>query len=127
MSRLKHYEITGLLYNSDTGNTNILENENDRDFAFATMNKCIKELSDEHNVLAYITLHDVYLTQGDDIISVNQEINNVKPTETGTAIQKLIISINKSLEEKEIYTFVKKLKEQLNKESLLEIENMRDI
>ena len=109
--------ILGILFDIMHKNVNA-------DFAISTMTRCIDKLKEEYDFLKYISLQNVRHTLGDETIVVSKEINNVKPSVAGKALEKLMVEISESLERKKVHFLSESFKERLNKRYLPNIEEM---
>jgi hypothetical protein len=96
----------------------VLEKEINRDYAISTITNCFEALATEYEFFKNVTLLDTRYTLKTEIASVPQDISTAEPTKVGEAIEKLLMAINKSLEEKDIYSFPEKFKKHLSAEYL---------
>ena len=69
-------------------------------------------------------INDINFLQGVETISVMTDINSIETTKVGYALQNIIQEINNSIELKEGFNFVKKLKESLNSQHVFKLEEM---
>lgn len=102
----------------------VLNKEVGRDSAYSILDDFVRRLSVEHEVLKYVKINDIRAVQGVDIVTVDSEINLVESSRVGSAIQKIVQEINVYFEEKNIFSFVDKIK---NVFSIEYIDKLREI
>lgn len=102
----------------------ILDREIGRDYAFTTINEIIKRFSTEYDLLKYVKLNDIRSIQNVDLVSVIPDIDEIEPTDVGTAIQKIVQEVNYLLGEQGGFTFIEKLRNNLNEDYVFKLGEM---
>lgn len=90
-----------------------LERKIGRDATYKVLNDFIMRLRTSNEALKFVKINDIRSIQGIDIVSVDQEINNLDSNIVGPAIQKTIQEINAHYENKG-FSFIELLKEYLS-------------
>lgn len=88
----------------------VLNREVGRDSAYKILHDFVQRLGIEHEVLRYVKINDIRAVQGVDIVTVDSDINLVDGSIVGAAIQKVVQEINVFFEEKNVFSFVDKIK-----------------
>ncbi|UCH72188.1 MAG: hypothetical protein JSW62_01175 [Thermoplasmatales archaeon] len=133
--QIQHMGDRGILHELDTTKSeiikhviktlfDILEKENNRNYAVSFMKNLISKFSAEYDILKYIEISDLSFIQGVDTISVKPDVDAIESDEIGRSIQKIINEINKSLGEKGGFYFVERLKERLGLDRIVKLEEM---
>lgn len=102
----------------------ILDREIGRDYAFSTISEVVKRFRTEYSLLEYVTINDIRSIQNVDLVSVMPNIDELEPTNVGTAIQKIIQEINYLLGEQGGFTFIEKLKNNFNEDYISKLGKM---
>jgi hypothetical protein len=102
----------------------ILDRELGRDFAFTTLNEIVRRFTTEYEVLKSIKINDIRSIQNVDLVSIVDDINEIEPNDVGTAIQKIIQEVNYLLGEQGSFTFIEKLRNNLNEDYLFKLGEM---
>jgi hypothetical protein len=103
---------------------NILEGEIGRSKAYLSIDEIVKQIKVKHNVLNYINVNDIRYVKNTNIIGIDDNINALDPGQLGQAIQTFIQEANKVLGDKGGFTFIQKIKRQLNSDYLVKLENI---
>lgn len=103
---------------------NILDKENGRNSAHATMTDIVERFSTEYEVLKYVRMNDIRTMSSSDTVSIMPDINDIKPRIVGNVLQKIIQEVNNSLKEKGGSEFVEKINNSLAKKYIFKIEEM---
>jgi uncharacterized protein (UPF0297 family) len=102
----------------------ILDRDIGRDAAYKILSELVERLCIEHQVLKYVKVNDIRSIQGVDIVTINKDIDVVASKEVGSSIQKIIQEVNNSLDEKDGFTFIEKLKNYLSGDYNFKLEDM---
>jgi len=102
----------------------ILNKQIGRDSAYTTLSEFVHRLSTEHQVLKYVKINDIRSVQGVDIVTVDQQVNQVDPQTVGAGIQKVIQEINMYFEDKGAFSFTEKLKDVLSADYTYKLEEI---
>ena len=102
----------------------IVYRETSKYFAITTMTKLIEKLSCDYEVLKYIKINDVESNKGADIVAVMSEVNFEKPDKIGGAIQRVIIEVNRALEDKGGSLFIERFRNHLKEEYAYTLKEM---
>lgn len=108
---IKHSEILKYII---TVLYEILEKDEGRNYSYSLISELIDRLSIKYQVLKNIKINDIRSIQGVDIVTINDEADNVETSNVGAGIQKIIQEINNQLNEKGGFDFVEKLKDQIS-------------
>lgn len=108
---IKHSEILKYII---TVSYEILEKDEGRNYSYSLISELIDRLSIKYQVLKNIKINDIRSIQGVDIVTINDEADNVETSNVGAGIQKIIQEINNQLNEKGGFDFVEKLKDQIS-------------
>ena len=120
-SQLKNSDI---LKHSIKALFDILDREIGRDYAFSTISEVVKRFRTEYSLLKYVTINDIRSIQNVDLVSVMSNIDELEPTDVGTAIQKIIQEINYLLGEQGGFTFIEKLRNSFNEGYIFKLGEM---
>ena len=99
----------------------VLNREVGRDSAYKILHDFVQRLSTEHEVLKYVKINDIRAVQGVDIVTVDSDINLVESNNVGAAIQKIVQEINVYFEEKNVFSFVEKIKNTLSAKYIVKL------
>jgi hypothetical protein len=102
----------------------IVYRETSKYFAITTMTKLIDKLSFDYEILKYIKINDVESNKGADIVTVMSEVNFEKPDKIGGTIQRVILEVNQSLEDKGGSFFIERFRNHLKEEYAYTLEEM---
>ena len=93
-------------------------------YAVLTVDTTLKKMDVKYDCLKYIKIDGTRYSDGIDAISISSDLDSVRPTELGRAVQQIIEMIFKTLGEEAGRDFINKFKERLGKTYLLRIEEM---
>jgi len=102
----------------------ILDRDIGRDAAYNILSELAERLCIEHQVLKFVKVNDIRSIQGVDIVTINTDIDVAASKEVGSSIQKIIQEVNNSLDEKDGFTFIEKLKNYLSGDYNFKLEDM---
>jgi hypothetical protein len=102
----------------------ILDREIGRDYAFSTISEVVERFRTEYSLLEYVTINDIRSIQNVDLVSVMPNIDELEPTNVGTAIQKIIQEINYLLGEQGGFTFIEKFRNNFNEDYISKLGEM---
>lgn len=102
----------------------ILDREIGRDYAFSTISEVVERFRTEYSLLECVTINDIRSIQNVDLVSVRPNIDELEPTNVGTAIQKIIQEINYLLGEQGGFTFIEKLRNNFNEDYIFKLGEM---
>ena len=102
----------------------ILDRDIGRDAAYKILSELVERLCIEHQVLKFVKINDIRSIQGVDIVTINKDIDATASKEVGSSIQKIIQEVNNSLDEKDGFTFIEKLKNYLSGDYSFKLEDM---
>lgn len=102
----------------------ILDREIGRDYAFSTISEVVKRFSTEYSLLRYVKINDIRSIQNVDLVSVAPDLDEIEPTNVGTAIQKIIQEVNYLLGEQGGFTFIEKLRNNINEDYIFRLGEM---
>ena len=102
----------------------ILDREIGRDYAFSTISEVVERFRTEYRLLEYVTINDIRSIQNVDLVSVMPNIDELEPTNVGTAIQKIIQEINYLLGEQGGFTFIEKFRNNFNEDYISKLGEM---
>ena len=102
----------------------VLNREVGRDSAYKILSDFVQRLSTEHEVLKYVKINDIRAVQGVDIVTVDSDINLVESSNVAAAIQKIVQEINVYFEEKNVFSFVEKIKDTLSAEYIVKLSDI---
>jgi hypothetical protein len=102
----------------------ILDRESGRDFSYTTLNELVKRFTTKYELLRFVKINDIRSIQGVDIVTINEEVNEEDPSDVGVTVQKFIQEVNASLNERGGFNFVEKIRNALNSDYLMKLEEM---
>lgn len=102
----------------------ILDREIGRDYAFSTISEVVERFRTKYSLLEYVTINDIRSIQNVDLVSVMPNIDELEPTNVGTAIQKIIQEINYLLGEQGGFTFIEKFRNNFNEDYISKLGEM---
>ncbi len=85
---------------------NIIRRKRGEEYAVSTMSSLLKELEAEYGFLQYVEIRDIRFLEGEERVTVMQNINAVLPTEVGKALHIVISKLSLSLEDKDGYLLI---------------------
>ena len=85
----------------------------------------IDELTPQYKFLENISINDLRFTQGTDEVFINSSLNQVPIPELSTAVETILIEINKSLEETGFFSYVTELNRSLGSEYRVKMEELK--
>ena len=102
----------------------ILSEYSTESYAIMLIHSGLKKYSEKYSFLNGIKIDAMHFSEGIDSIIVPQEIENVRESELGRSLQKIVENISTSLGEDAGEHFIDKFKNRLGKAYLLRIEEM---
>ena len=100
----------------------ILNKQIGRDSAYTLLSEFVDRLSTEHPVLKYAKINDIRSVQGIDIVTIDQDVNQVDTNIVGAGIQKVLQEFNTHFDEKGTFSFIDKLKDVLSADYIYKLE-----
>ena len=94
----------------------IVYRETSKYFAITTMTKLIDRFRADYEVLKYVKVNDVESIVGVDIVSIMSEVDVENPSKVGCAVQRIILEVNRSLEDRGGSLFIERFKNHLSEE-----------
>jgi hypothetical protein len=102
----------------------VLSDVSTQSYAFVIIKNVIGNIGGKYEFLHLIEIDSMKYSEGIEAITIKDDVNNIRPSEIGRGIQKLIESIVKSLGEEAGSDFIDKFKQRLGKAHLVRIEEM---
>ena len=102
----------------------ILDRSVGRDSAYLVLSGTVSRLQIQNPVLKYIKVNDIRSIQNVDVVVVDNEVDQLPSFKVGASIQKCIQELNNNIVEKNNIFLVEKIKNSLNTEYLLKLEEM---
>ncbi len=103
---------------------NVLESDLGRNRAFSTINELISRFKVKYEILKYVTINDTRHLQGTDNVVVSPIVDSMKSETLGNTLQKIIQEVSISQKEKGGSIFIEKLKNYLNADQILKLEEI---
>jgi hypothetical protein len=102
----------------------VLNETSTQSYAILMVNNMLKKHADRFEYLKLIDIDGTRFSEGVDAIIVPNEIENVRESELGRGLQKVIETLIKSLGEEAGRNFVEKFRRRLGKAYILRVENI---
>ena len=96
----------------------------DRGHAVITLDSVIKKLEDKYDFLKNVKLKDTRFIEDMETVSVIQDINNVRSSDIGEALQDIISTMDASLGQSAGHFFIKEIRNRLDDGQRLSISDM---
>ena len=93
-------------------------------YAIIAMDTVMKKLEDKYDFLKHVQIKDTRFIEDEDTINVMSDINAIKPSEIGKAIQDIITTMDTSLGEDAGHFFIKELRTNLDDDYKSTIDDM---
>ena len=103
---------------------NVLSEYSTQSYAVLMVNNALRKFDEKFQFVKHINIDSLKFSEGLDGINVPAEINSVRTSELGRALQKTIEQISTSLGEDAGKHFIEKFKKHLGKAYVLRIEEI---
>ena len=102
----------------------VLSELSTQSYAVLTMDSVLKKIDEKYDFLKHIKIDSNRYSDGIDAVIISFDLESIRPTQIGKAIQKIIENITLSLGDEAGRDFIKKFGDHLGKTYLLRIEEM---
>jgi hypothetical protein len=106
---LSNYKNSDIVKTVLTKLINIGGRKTDKGYAIKTINHLIKGLEGRYNFMKYIQIKDTRYSEEGDPISIQDNLNQVRPDKMGEAIKDIITQMDLNLGKKAGYFFLKEI------------------
>jgi len=104
--------------------SDILDRELGRNTSFSTISELVERLNTVYDVFKYVTINDIRVIQGVNILSIDPQVDSMDPIDIGNSIQKIVQELHDILGERAGESFITKFKNYFNTDYLFKLQEM---
>ena len=104
--------------------SDILDRELGRNTSFSTISELVERLNTVYDVFKYVTINDIRVIQGVNILSIDPQVDSMDPRDIGNSIQKIVQELHDILGERAGESFITKFKNYFNTDYLFKLQEM---